>query len=270
MNNSTSGIKFTFSTTTTTPLGNSPSGLNSSDFFGPASYNSVSDFGLDRDEDLDFIEEETSELNEGDENGNNVLLFAVCQGREDIVKSLIEQGVYIDHQNNQGETALYWSTSSGYSKMTELLLQSGANPNISNVDGVSPLHMAAANGNLEHIRTLIRCGAHVNSQDEELDTPLHYAVRECRLDVVRAFVIELNARVDAKNEDLETPLDLALCLESSSIDEDYGSIVKILSTPLELKQQYFVEMEKKNKKKMETNQHKGSFEVSQVQATLIY
>jgi len=187
-----------------------------------------------------------------------------CQGRDDIVKTLIEQGVFVDHQNNQGETALFWACSSGLSKMTELLLQSGANPNISNVDGVSPLHMAAANGYLELVRTLVKSGAHVNSQDEEMDTVLHYAVRESRLDIVRSLVSECRARVDVKNEDLETPLDLALCLESSSIDEDYSSIVKILSTPVDVKPQ---EMEKK---KMEFNQHKGSLNMSQVQATLIY
>jgi len=177
-------------------------------------------------EDVEFLE-----MNDEDENGNNALMFAVCQGREDLTRTLVDQGAFLDHQNLQGETALYWACSEGVKTFVDLLLENGANPNIKTLDGASPLHAAAANGHSAIISTLITYGAFVNAQDEEMDSVLHYAVRECRVGIVEMLVKNFTARLDVKNEDLETPLDLALCLESNSFgqQQEYSSIVKILS-----------------------------------------
>jgi len=185
------------------------------------------------------------------------ILFVVCQGREDLARLLIDQGAFVDHQNNQGETALFWASSNGLINLVELLLENGSNPNVTNIDGVSPLHIAAANGHLGVVAKLAESGAFVNAQDEEMDSVLHHAVREKQEEVVRMLVRQFKARLDVRNEDLESPLDLALCLESPN--GEYSSIIKILS-PYSTSN-IGMEME---------FQHKGSFSMFQVQATLIH
>jgi len=173
--------------------------------------------------------DEDDDLNEEDENGNSSLIFAVISGREDLVRSLVDQGAFVNHQNHIGETALFWGASQGLEKIVDFLIENGANLNISTLDGVSPIHMAATNGHLRVLEKLVRNGAYVNFQDEDRDTALHYAVREGRGEVVDFLINSCGARVDIKNDDLETPLDLAQCLEPCCPETSYSQIIKILS-----------------------------------------
>jgi len=201
-------------------------------------------------EDVEF-----SELNEEDENGNDAILFAVSQGRDDIVKTLVDQGSFVNHQNHKGETPLYWASALGLLGMVNFLLENGSNPNITTIDGVSPMHIAAANGHLAVVLRLAKNGGFVNAQDDEMDSVLHYAVRENRFEIVRTLVKDLCVRMDLKNEDMETPLELASCL-NSSMNSDYASIVSILSPPR-------FDMEN-----LRNHQNLGT--INQVQANLVY
>jgi len=179
---------------------------------------------LSQHDDIDLLDDF---INEEDENGNSSLIFAALEGKEDLVRSLVDQGAFVNHQNHNGETALYWSASQGYSSIVDLLIESGANMNISNLDGASPAHVAAANGHCEVLKKLVTNGAYINSQDEDRDTALHYAVREGRKDVVEFLVKGCKVRVDIRNEDEETALDLAQCLEAPC-SGDYPDIIKLL------------------------------------------
>jgi len=175
-------------------------------------------------DDIDLLDDF---INEEDENGNSSLIFAALEGKEDLVRSLVDQGAFVNHQNHNGETALYWSASQGYPSIVDLLIESGANMNISNLDGASPAHVAAANGHCEVLKKLVSNGAYINSQDEDRDTALHYAVREGRKDVVEFLVKGCKARIDIRNEDEETALDLAKCLEAPC-EGNYPEIIKLL------------------------------------------
>lgn len=188
------------------------------------------------DDEMDSFEE----MMEADENGNNMLVFAVCQGREDLVISFADQGGFLDQQNYKGETALYWASSLGFENIVDVLLEYGANANITTVEGVSPLHIASANGHLQIVRKLVQNGAFVNGVDDENDTPTHYAVRENQFEVVRILAKECNARTDLKNEDLETPLELAQCLEESNPGE-YSNIIQLLNPSSSTNTAYFMD-----------------------------
>jgi len=175
------------------------------------------------------IHEDEEDLNEEDENGNSPLIFAVLNGRIDLVRALVDQGSFVNHQNHNGETALYWASSQGFEQVVDLLIENGSHLNICNLDGVSPTHVAAANGHCNIVAKLIRNGAYVNSQDDVKDSVLHFAVREGRKEVVEFLVQVCKAKVDIKNEDFESPLDLALCLEPCCPEGPYTSIIKVLS-----------------------------------------
>jgi len=163
----------------------------------------------------DLVENSTStQLNKEDHNGNTPLMWAVVQGREDLVQLFVEQSsnVRVNAQNHNGETALYIAASSGFSSICSFLMQNGANSRISTVEGASPVHIAAANGHLAALEVLSKYGASFNDQDEEGDTPLHYAVRSGQEKVVEYLVQECKVFVDQMNEDEESALDLASCL----------------------------------------------------------
>jgi len=166
------------------------------------------------------------EMNDQDENGNSSLIFASLNGKEETVKTLIDQGAFVNQQNLNGETALYWACSQGYESIVDFLIENGANLNVCNIDGIYPLHVSSANGHCSIVSKLIQNGAYINSQDEDRDTALHYAVREGNKDVVELLVNKFNARIDIKNEDLESPIELAQCLEPSCLG--YSEIVQIL------------------------------------------
>jgi len=175
------------------------------------------------------MNEEDDDLNDEDENGNSPLIFAVLNGKLDMVRTLVDQGSFVNHQNHNGETSLYWASSLGHEQIVDLLIENGSNLNVCNLDGVSPTHVAAANGHCNILARLIRNGAYVNSQDDVKDSVLHFAVREGRKEVVEFLVQVCKAKVDIKNEDQETPLDLALCLEPCSENGPYPNIIKILT-----------------------------------------
>jgi len=206
--------------------------MNNSSFnFNSTSYGNTSSTSIHYDVD-GMLEEYDEEMDLDDENGNNELMFAVCQGKEDVVRAFIDQGAFVDHQNIRGETALFWASTLGFIALVELLLENGANPNIVDIDGVSPLHQACSKGHLAIVRLLATRGAFINSQDEEADTCLHYAVRGKQVDVVRFLVQELKSiHFNLLNEDGESPLELANCLlESEPLCPKYATMIQILST----------------------------------------
>eukprot|EP01114_Cavostelium_apophysatum_P016822 TRINITY_DN485_c0_g1_i1.p1 TRINITY_DN485_c0_g1~~TRINITY_DN485_c0_g1_i1.p1 ORF type:complete len:233 (-),score=48.87 TRINITY_DN485_c0_g1_i1:140-838(-) len=175
----------------------------------------------------DVMVEDEEDFNDSDENGNCALIFAASQGRDDLVRSLVDQGALVNHQNFLGETSAYWAAAHGHENVVDILIENGANLNISNLDGVSPAHIAAANGHVSILAKLIRNGAYINAQDEDRDTPLHYAVREGKAEAVEFLVRSCNARTDIKNEDAESPLDLARCLEHCC-SANYAAIIQVL------------------------------------------
>jgi len=190
----------------------------------PTSNDDVDYIVVDRSDDDDM-----DDYNDEDEYGNSSLVFACLEGKIDVVRALVDQGAFVNHQNQNGETPVYWAAAQGHEHIVDILIENGANLNVSNIDGASPAHVAAANGHRNVVEKLIRNGAFVNAQDEVKDSVLHYAVREGKYDVVEYLVKAGNARMDLRNEDYETPLDLAQCLEPSC-GHPYDAIVKILQS----------------------------------------
>jgi len=158
-----------------------------------------------------------ADVNEQDHNGNNPLLWACSEGREDLVQLLVDQGTDVNAQNFAGETALFLAAARGQAMICQYLIEHGSLVNITSLEGVSPMHIAAAGGHREVLLILAARGAHINCQDEEGDTPLHYAVRESKERAVEFLVRDLKCDLDVRNDDSETPLALATELGENTI-----------------------------------------------------
>ncbi|KAL6075191.1 Ankyrin repeat domain-containing protein [Balamuthia mandrillaris] len=154
-------------------------------------------------------------LDKRDKQGNTALMWAVIEGREDLVVALIRAGCDVNMQNYNGENALMYAASKGFERMVLLLLQCGAHPNIATMEGATPLHFAAYLGYERIVSILCEHGAHVNAKDEEGDTAIHWAVRRKGNDFVIKRLLAYGADLNALNADYESALSLA-----KSVNED--------------------------------------------------
>jgi len=155
--------------------------------------------------------------NERDEHGNPPLMWIIaCEGREELMESLIDHGASVDIQNFEGESSLFLASQRGLYSKVQFLVENGADVNIVNLEGASPLHAAAARGEKRIIKLLVKYGAHLNAVDDEGDSPLHWAVREGEHKAA-SLLVKLGADIHLCNEDGETPKDLALCWDDADM-----------------------------------------------------
>jgi len=77
------------------------------------------------------------------------------------VKRLLEKGFHIDSTEENDHSALSEAACQGHNELVQFLLENGADPNqdASKGDGKAPLYRAAFNGHLETVRLLLEAGA---------------------------------------------------------------------------------------------------------------
>jgi len=157
-----------------------------------------------------------------DPNGNTPLIWAVRNGKINVVKYLIERyQLPLNVQNFNAETSLSVAVVEGYYEIVKFLIESGANINLGNCRSESPLHLAVVLGNLDIACLLVEEGAHVDAEDDCGDTPLHFAVREDRAEMV-SFLISVGADPDHTNQDEESPQELAEMFGSSDVKNAFS------------------------------------------------
>ena len=133
------------------------------------------------------------------------LLWPASQGRVELVRVLLDQGVDPDAASDLGETPLMAAVVEGHLEIVRLLLDRGADPNKPDNDGDTPLgNYAAAGGSLEIVELLLERGADVNSPNIIGATPLLFATVFGREDLARVL-LDHNADVDAKTREDWTP-----------------------------------------------------------------
>ena len=93
------------------------------------------------------------------------LSCAVCWGRTDVVKVLIDNGADVNAKDDSGDTPLHWAAFTGARKITRMLIAAGADVNAKDSEGWTPLHMAALHGQGRIVRMLLAAGADPNISD---------------------------------------------------------------------------------------------------------
>lgn len=79
-----------------------------------------------------------------DNQGDNLLTWACCEGSLRVAKFLLENGCDVHHQAQQGETPLsiaaLYATSAQHAKIINQLLDQNASANTQNKEGYAPIH----------------------------------------------------------------------------------------------------------------------------------
>lgn len=78
-------------------------------------------------------------------NNNSLIVFSLNPRDIQIAQYLINNGINVNHQNNDGITALMYACDKNNYELAKLLIESGANKNLINVDGKNALYYASNN-----------------------------------------------------------------------------------------------------------------------------
>jgi ankyrin repeat protein len=124
------------------------------------------------------------------EAANGLLLRAVVQANDTLIRIALMGGANINAENGEGEKAIHLAAASGNLGVLGFLIGRGANINdlTNNEFQRSPLHIAVENTNLRVVQRLISHGANLNVFDARRNTPLHIAAAHGLLDITKALL----------------------------------------------------------------------------------
>ena len=122
--------------------------------------------------------EEGIDINHQDHNGHTALITASSKGHKEIVQALLSQGAKIDKKTNGGYTALISASHDGRTEIVQMLLARGAKINDSTDSGFTALIIASMFGRVEIVQILLAHGANVNLTDYSDRTALDLAQKQ--------------------------------------------------------------------------------------------
>jgi hypothetical protein len=97
-------------------------------------------------------------LEKVNEYGRTPLSWAARQGREAVVKLLLEKGAEIEAKDEYGRTPLSWAAGQGHEAVVKLLLEKGAEIEVKDEYGSTPLSWAAEQGHEAVVKLLLEKG----------------------------------------------------------------------------------------------------------------
>lgn len=139
----------------------------------------------------------------------DMLRSAAYQGKVDLVRSLIQEGVNIEAPNENDWTALMSATARGHLAVVQLLLAAGAKVDAARPSGETALSEAAYWGKADILRLLIAAGADPNRQNQCGMTPLMGALAFNSIEATQ-ILLDAGADPNPRNDYGKTALDLAL------------------------------------------------------------
>jgi ankyrin repeat protein len=123
-------------------------------------------------------------FNAVDEGGQTALMYAAFNGHSEIVLLLIEAGAEIDQRDGLNRTALLYGATGPFPETVKILLDRGADPNVVDSDEhFSPLMHAAAEGHLEVVKVLIAYKADPSLKDVDGDDAASFALQSGHIEV---------------------------------------------------------------------------------------
>ena len=141
------------------------------------------------------------DVNEADEYGTTLLLWAVGEGHVDMVKALLAAGADVNKAGNYGYTPLHRSAC-GRADIIKALIAAGADVNKTDKNGWPP----SLCGSAPSVRAMVAAGANVNAVSRYGRTPLHGAATGGRADTAKAL-IAAGADVNKADTFNHTPLE---------------------------------------------------------------
>ena len=118
-----------------------------------------------------------TDVNEGDEDGDTPLIYALEEGHKEVAKLLITKGADVNAKRDFAKTSpLHFAAAQDLKEIAALLIAKGANVNArGEFQGWTPLMAAARRGKVDIAELLIANGADVNAKNRIGSTPLGWA-----------------------------------------------------------------------------------------------
>lgn len=132
----------------------------------------------------------SSDPDQPDKDGRTLLMWAVIEGDEDLVRLLVKSGSSINNQEKKlGYSALHFAAQEQLSEIIAILADAGANIEAKDKFGNTALFRATfySKGKGETIRELLSRGANPNNENDHGVTPLSLAQQIANYDVVQFF-----------------------------------------------------------------------------------
>ncbi|MCB9245284.1 MAG: ankyrin repeat domain-containing protein [Flavobacteriales bacterium] len=120
---------------------------------------------------LKTLKQNSADLMVKDQNGRNIVYYALRSGEKDIYSFLQREGISFNETDNNGENAVFWAVSMYKTDALNMVLDQGVNMNLKNSFGNTPLHEAVYTYNLDMVQALTSHGADVLARDSDGKTP---------------------------------------------------------------------------------------------------
>jgi len=171
---------------------------------------------------LGLLKMEKWDLGATDVEGNTAIMWAVRQGHEVMVKTLLERrDVSPNAADKHGVTPLHRAVIDGRAGIVEMLLErKDLTPGTADKDGQTPLLRAIIDKRVDILLMLLkREDASPNTGDSHGVTPLHRAVRDGCADIVEMLLERKDLTPSTADKDGQTPLLRAIIDKRASIVE---------------------------------------------------
>ena len=195
----------------------------------------------------------TTDINNLDENGNNLLHNMAGWGYPELLLLFLDQrkDISINSQNNQGETPLFIAVKNDRTENINILLTNGADINLGNNNDWSPLIKATEMQNIGLIETLVIGDCDLNHRDNNGSTALFHACELDSVDIVE-YLVDSGADTSIINNNGKTVIDSARLVGNPQIIYNLSKGNPIIKKFVELSE-YTISY-RHNEKKWKENQ----------------
>lgn len=135
-----------------------------------------------------------------DTKGRTELHIAAMNGRNDVVRSLVELGVDTEARDIMGWTALHSAVQNGRYDVVRLLIQLGVNKTAQDNEGRTALHLATPNCPNDMVRILLELGVNMETRDKYGKTALHWGALYENASNIR-LLLEFGANILARDRE---------------------------------------------------------------------
>jgi len=134
---------------------------------------------------------------------NNGLHHAAIMGSVEIIKILLDKGMYVQLTNATDSMPLHFSAHYGNLEAMKALVKTGAPLNNANKDGATPLLLGARYGKIEVFCYLTEIGADINIHDINSNSALHHAASMGSVEIIK-ILLDKGMSVDLTNAENST------------------------------------------------------------------
>ncbi len=147
-----------------------------------------------------------ADLNQKDNDGWTVLIFAAWYNRSKIAQMLITAGAELNQKDNDGRNALIVAAWGNHSEIAQMLITAGAELNQKDNNGKTALIGAAQWNYLEIAQILITAGAELNQKDNDGRSALMWAAEQNHSQICRMIVLAHLTRIEQQKNRVYTAL----------------------------------------------------------------